>query len=94
MTVFDQPRQSRYIISFLNYPAEFPANCIDVFRFCITPSAGRVIERLIALPGESLHPATLNASGSLEACVEGLKQFQMFAATYASGSMRTASTSH
>ncbi len=84
MTMFDQPQQGRYIISFLNYPAEFPAQSVEAFSFRVAPPGGRVIQRLIALPSETSHPVTLNESGGLEARAAGFRHFQMFAATYAS----------
>ena len=82
MSAFDQPAESRIIISLLNYQLETPILPIAGISFDIAPPAGQRFLRLLRLPDKTGQSFELSDSGRLHGKISELKAFAMYAVEY------------
>lgn len=80
MTVFDQPDQGRWIVSFANQSGQVPALPVPGFDFHLSPPPGRRITGLRRLPQETEEPCQIADDGSMTARVTMLESFAMYSA--------------
>lgn len=82
MTGFDQADRRRYVISFLNYQAQFPTIPIAETPFRLRAPQGRKFINLFdPTSGENIE-FLQEADGALQACIRNLEIFRMVAAEY------------
>jgi hypothetical protein len=83
MSVTHQAGPHRFIVGFLNYPAQLPAVPIAQVPFTLRPPAGKKFTRLTLLPAGKPIPFTLARSGHLQAAALNLEVLCLLAAEYA-----------
>jgi hypothetical protein len=81
-TVFHQPEETSFRLSFLNAPPDSPALPIPLIRFRLAPPEGSRFTSLRRVPSGEDVAFTLDEDGAMGAEVRDLKLFEMLSANY------------